>query len=132
MSERADVPSLLAEKCIACRRDAPRVTEAEMADLLPLIPDWKIEESDGVQRLVRTFRTPNFRDALALTQVIGDLAEAEGHHPMLLTEWGKVTIYWWTLKIRGLHRNDFIMAAKTDALAENLGLLRQDGSRRTS
>ena len=47
---------------------------------------------------------------------IAELAEAEGHHPALLTEWGKVTVSWWTHKIRGLHRNDFIMAAKTDAL----------------
>ena len=132
MSERADAPSLLNETCIACRRDAPRVTEEEMADMLPLIPDWQIEEYNGVPRLVRTFRTPDFRDALALTQVIGDLAESEGHHPMLLTEWGKVTIYWWTHKIRGLHRNDFIMAAKTDALADNLGLLRQNETAKAS
>ena len=45
------------------------------------------------------------------------LAEAEGHHPALLTEWGRVTVTWWTHKIRGLHRNDFIMAAKTEMLA---------------
>jgi 4a-hydroxytetrahydrobiopterin dehydratase len=65
---------------------------------------------------VRTFRVKTFRDALILTGQIGELAEAEGHHPAILTEWGKVTVSWWTHKIRGLHRNDFIMAAKTDAL----------------
>jgi 4a-hydroxytetrahydrobiopterin dehydratase len=47
---------------------------------------------------------------------VGELAEAEGHHPVLVTRWGSVTVIWWTHKIRGLHRNDFIMAAKTDAL----------------
>jgi 4a-hydroxytetrahydrobiopterin dehydratase len=73
--------------------------------------------------LVRTFRVPTFRDALAFTQRVGELAEEEGHHPMLRTEWGKVTVSWWSHKIRGLHRNDFIMAAKTDALARDAGII---------
>ena len=123
MTEGADVPHLMAETCIACRRDAPRVTDDEAAELQPQNPDWTLEEHHGVPRLVRTFRLPNFRDALAFTQRIGELAEEEGHHPALLTEWGKVTVSWWTHKIRGLHRNDFIMAAKTDALAKNAGIL---------
>src|SRR5262249_37265726 len=67
-------------------------------------------------QLERVFHFPSFADALAFTNQIGTLAEAEGHHPALLTEWGRVTVTWWTHKIRGLHRNDFIMAAKTDAL----------------
>jgi 4a-hydroxytetrahydrobiopterin dehydratase len=119
----ADAPDLLAERCIACRRDAPRVTDEEAAALAPLIPDWRREEHDGVPRLVRTFRVPTFRDALAFTQHVGELAEEEGHHPMLRTEWGKVTVSWWSHKIRGLHRNDFIMAAKTDALARDAGII---------
>ena len=119
-TERSD---LLAEACVACRRDAPRVTAEEVAELTPLIPDWVNEDHDGVPRLVRVFRLPTFRDALAFTQRVGELAEAEGHHPALLTEWGKVTVSWWTHKIRGLHRNDFIMAAKTDALAREVGVV---------
>ena len=119
----ADAPDLLAEKCIACRRDAPRVTEAEMTELRPLIPDWELQDHNGVPRLMRAFRVPNFSDALAFTQQVGQLAEDEGHHPAILTEWGKVTVSWWTHKIRGLHRNDFIMAAKTDALAHEAGVL---------
>jgi 4a-hydroxytetrahydrobiopterin dehydratase len=113
-------PDLLAERCVACRRDAPRVTDEEASELRPMIPDWTTEEPEGVPRLVRTFRFPNFRDALAFTNQVGELAETEGHHPALLTEWGKVTVTWYTHKIRGLHRNDFIMAAKTDALASEL------------
>jgi 4a-hydroxytetrahydrobiopterin dehydratase len=123
VADLADAPDLLAEKCVACRRDAPRVTAEEAVELSPLIPDWEMEEHDGVPRLVRTFRVPTFRDALAFTGHVGELAEAEGHHPAILTEWGKVTVSWWTHKIRGLHRNDFIMAAKTDALARELGVL---------
>lgn len=121
MTDAADTQPLTSQTCVACRRDAPRVTEAEMAELQPQIPDWSLEDHDGVPRLVRTFRVPTFHDALALTAAIGELADAEGHHPALLTEWGKVTVSWWTHKIRGLHRNDYIMAAKTDALVAERG-----------
>ena len=109
--------TLVQERCVACRRDAPRVTDEEMAALTPQIPDWEITEHEGVPRLVRTLRFPDFAQALAFTQRVGEIAEAEGHHPAILTEWGRVTVSWWTHKIRGLHRNDFIMAAKTDRLA---------------
>ena len=127
MSDVANAPDLLAETCVACRRDAPRVTDEEAAALTPLIPDWEREEHDGVRRLVRIFRFPNFRDALAFTLRVGELAEEEGHHPALLTEWGRVTVSWWTHKIRGLHRNDYIMAAKTDVLARDASVLDDPG-----
>lgn len=108
--------ALTQEKYVACRRDAPQVTEAEMAELKPQIPAWQIVERDGIQRLERVFSFANFAEAMAFTSKVGALAEEEGHHPAILTEWGKVTVTWWTHKIKGLHRNDFIMAAKTDAL----------------
>jgi 4a-hydroxytetrahydrobiopterin dehydratase len=117
VSDVAEIEELREQRCVACRRDSPRVTEEEAAALQPLIPEWAMEEHDGVPRLVRTFKLPNFREALAFTQRVGELAEEEGHHPAILTEWGKVTVSWWTHKIKGLHKNDFIMAAKTDALA---------------
>ena len=107
---------LTQEKCVACRGDAPKVTEDEMAELRPRIPDWKLAEHDGIPRLERVFRFKDFAQALAFTVGVGELAEEEGHHPAILTEWGRVTVSWWTHKIRGLHRNDFIMAAKTDQL----------------
>jgi 4a-hydroxytetrahydrobiopterin dehydratase len=74
-------------------------------------------ERDGIQRLEQAFNFPDFADALVFTNAVGALAEQESHHPALLTEWGSVTVTWWTHKIRGLHQNDFIMAAKTDQLA---------------
>ncbi len=92
------------------------VTEPEMAELLPQVPGWQIAERDGIKRLERVFAFDNFAQALAFTTRVGELAEMESHHPALLTEWGRVTVTWWTHKIRGLHRNDFIMAAKTDQL----------------
>ena len=103
-------------KCVACRVGEPTVTEAEIAEFLPQIPQWQIVEREGVKRLERVFQFKDFAQALAFTNKVGALAEAEGHHPALLTEWGQVTVTWWTHKIRGLHRNDFIMAAKTDGL----------------
>ncbi|GIT24315.1 MAG: hypothetical protein CM1200mP41_03590 [Gammaproteobacteria bacterium] len=71
---------------------------------------------NGIEQISRIYAFDNFVDAIAFTNRIGDLAETEGHHPALLTEWGRVTVRWWTHKIRGLHRNDLIMGAKSDAL----------------
>ena len=103
-------------KCVACRGGEPTVTDAEMALYAPQVPEWKIVEREQVKRLERVFKFKNFIDALAFTNKVGGIAEAEGHHPAILTEWGAVTVTWWTHKINGLHRNDFIMAAKTDQL----------------
>ncbi|MDV7211956.1 4a-hydroxytetrahydrobiopterin dehydratase [Azotobacter beijerinckii] len=104
--------------CEACRADAPKVSEAELAELIGQIPDWNVENRDGILQLEKVFPFRNFAQALAFTNAVGALAEAEGHHPALLTEWGKVTVTWWSHKIRGLHRNDFVMAARTDEVAK--------------
>lgn len=106
--------TLAGMKCEACQRGAPTVTDEEMTELLSQIPEWRVDTVDGVPRLVRVFDFPDFASALDFTNRVGALAEAEQHHPAILTEWGRVTVSWWTHKIRGLHRNDFIMAAKTD------------------
>ncbi|HZI95167.1 MAG TPA: 4a-hydroxytetrahydrobiopterin dehydratase [Patescibacteria group bacterium] len=111
-----DKPDLVGEKCVACRRDAPKVTPEEISELKPLVPDWEIVDVAGVPRLSRTVKFPDFARALAFTNKVGALAEAADHHPEIRTAWGEVTVSWWTHKIRGLHRNDFIMAAKTDRL----------------
>jgi 4a-hydroxytetrahydrobiopterin dehydratase len=112
---------LTEERCVACRRDAPTVSDGEIAALLPQIPNWELIELDGVKRLRRVFSFDDFAQALDFTRTVGALAEEEGHHPALLTEWGRTTVSWWTHKIKGLHRNDFIMAAKTDALYQSVG-----------
>ncbi|MBI5304553.1 MAG: 4a-hydroxytetrahydrobiopterin dehydratase [Chloroflexi bacterium] len=101
-------------KCVACRGGEPTVTDAEITEYKPQIPDWQFVERDNINRLERAFKFKNFVQAIAFTNKVAELAEAEGHHPAILTEWGKVTVTWWTHKIKGLHRNDFIMAAKTD------------------
>ena len=112
----AAMESLTQTHCVACRRDAPTVTPQEIAELHPQVPEWAIVEVEGIPRLQRVFTFVDFAQALAFTDAIGAIAEEEGHHPALLTEWGRVTVSWWTHKIKGLHRNDFVMAAKTDEL----------------
>ena len=108
---------LSSRKCEACRPESPLVTQDEIDALMPQIPDWKIIEEQNVDRLIRAFKFADFDSALAFTNRVGELAEQEGHHPAILTEWGKVTVSWWTHKINGLHINDLIMAARTDAIA---------------
>lgn len=110
---------LTEQKCEACRVGAPSVTPDEIRELQPKIPDWQIIEEDGIRKLDRRFQFKNFKDALAFTNAVGAIAEEEGHHPRLTTEWGKVGVTWWTHKIRNLHKNDFIMAAKTNAVYRN-------------
>ncbi|WGV26091.1 4a-hydroxytetrahydrobiopterin dehydratase [Halotia branconii] len=109
--------TLLPQTCAPCSGDSPPITKAEIAELKPQIPDWKIIDENGEARLQHVYKFPDFQKALAFTQQVGEEAEKQGHHPALLTEWGKVTVTWWTHAIEGLHRNDFIMAAKTDAIA---------------
>ncbi len=107
---------LTGKKCEPCRVGAPKLTPREIAAMKPQIPDWGIVTRDGVDVLERVFQFDDFTGAMAFTVKLGELAESEGHHPALLTEWGRVTVSWWTHKIGGLHANDFIMAAKTDHL----------------
>jgi 4a-hydroxytetrahydrobiopterin dehydratase len=111
-----EMETLTQMKCVACRKDAPTVTAAEIAEFHPQVSDWEIVELDGIKRLRRVLSFDDFAQALEFTKKVGELAEEEGHHPALLTEWGRTTVTWWTHKIKGLHRNDFIMAAKTDEL----------------
>jgi 4a-hydroxytetrahydrobiopterin dehydratase len=105
-------------KCVPCRGGDPSLTDDQIQELHPQVPEWGVVELDGIKRLERVFKFRNFKDALAFTVKVGDLAEAEDHHPTLKTEWGKVTVTWWTHVIKGLHQNDFVMAAKTDQLYE--------------
>ena len=111
---------LASERCVACRPGAPPVGDADARTLLREIPDWRIVVRDGVSRLERVFAFPDFARALAFTNAVGAIAERAEHHPALLTEWGRVTVSWWTHTISGLHRNDFVMAAQTDRLFASL------------
>lgn len=108
--------------CSACRADAPRVSAEEAQQGLAQLPEWKIVQEDSIDHLQRVYKFKNFIDALQFTQAVGMLAEEHNHHPALLTEWGKVSVSWWTHKIKGLHENDFILAAKTEALFKKMNV----------
>ena len=110
--------ALYEKHCEACQLGAPLTTEEQSNELILSVPAWKKEFHDGVEKLIREFHFIEFEAAFKFTYKIANRAERENHHPSILTEWGKVTVFWWTHKINGLHINDFIMAAKTDMLAK--------------
>ncbi|HEY3778326.1 MAG TPA: 4a-hydroxytetrahydrobiopterin dehydratase [Rhizomicrobium sp.] len=101
----------LAEKtCTPCRGGIPPLSRQDAEALSAQAPEWTL--MDDAHRIERTFRFGNFREALALVDKVGALAEAEGHHPDISFGWGYATVSLQTKKIKGLHENDFIMAAK--------------------
>jgi 4a-hydroxytetrahydrobiopterin dehydratase len=108
--------SLAQKTCVPCRGGIPPLTPAEAGAFLKQTEGWELLE--GSTKIRRTFKTKNFASALALVQKVGDLAESEGHHPDISFGWGYCTVLFYTHKIKGLHENDFIMAAKVNALAE--------------
>lgn len=104
------------QSCEACKAGAPTLTEQELTQAQAQLPNWRVEEVEGVLRFVRSFAFKDFAAAFAFAAKVGDLAEAHAHHPKLVVEWGKVEVSWWTHKIQGIHMNDAVMAAKTDSL----------------
>jgi 4a-hydroxytetrahydrobiopterin dehydratase len=110
---------LLEMKCVACRGGEPKLTESEISELQPQVAEWQVKEVNGEKRLERVFKFKNFAQALEFTNKIGAIAEEEDHHPLIITEYGRVTVDWWTHVIKGLHKNDFIMAAKSDYLYQS-------------
>ena len=107
---------LAKQKCEACRADAPRGTDDELPIQLMEIPEWQPITEDSVLMLRRVFKFDDYQESLEFTKKVAALADEEDHHPAILLEWGKVEVTWWTHKIGGLHKNDFIAAAKTDTL----------------
>jgi 4a-hydroxytetrahydrobiopterin dehydratase len=103
-------------KCEACRTDAPHVTHDEVVEFLKETPGWQVTKEEDVNKLVKTYFFKNWEESQAFANRVGDMADTEGHHPSITTEWGRVTIRWWTHKIAGLHKNDFIMAARCETL----------------
>ena len=108
--------NLCDSQCVPCSKGAEPMDEIEIKKYLEKISDWNLVDYCGVRCLSRTFKFKDFRAALEFTNQVGRIAEEQQHHPLLMTEWGKVTVNWWTHKIGGLHLNDFIMAGKTSAL----------------
>ena len=100
--------------CVPCKGGVPTLTDAEIAEYAPDVPEWRKVVRDGIPRIEREYAFKDFRQALAFTVAVGELAEREQHHPDIHLAWGRVRVETWTHKIKGLHRNDFILAAKCD------------------
>ncbi len=108
--------SLKESKCEACTIDAPLVSDNEATELLKELDNWKIEQRDGTKQLVKQFKFSNYEKSVDFCKKVADLAESEDHHPKIILEYGCVEVSWWSHKIEGLHKNDFICAAKTDQI----------------
>ena len=107
---------LTGKTCVPCRGGVPTLTDDEILRLVPQVPEWHVRSADGMKRLWREFAFPDFVRAMGFAVKVGELAEREQHHPDLHVAWGKVGVEIWTHKIRGLHENDFILAAKIDRI----------------
>jgi len=108
--------NLAAGKCVPCRAGEPSLTETEIEELMFHVPQWQFIVRDGIPHIQRIFKFKEYVQAVEFTNKIAAIAEEEDHHPLIILEWGKVTAQWWTHTVKGLHKNDFIMAAKTDEL----------------
>ena len=112
--------------CKPCTAGGKPLTTAECDALLQQLTGWSIESENAVAQLSKTYLFTDFDQALVFTNQIGSIARQHDHHPALLTEWGKVTVRWWTHSVSGLQRNDFIMAARTDEASRQLAKTRSD------
>ncbi|MGF7173479.1 4a-hydroxytetrahydrobiopterin dehydratase [Azospirillum doebereinerae] len=107
---------LAARRCEPCRGGVPPMDRGMAEDYLVQVPGWTLK--DQPMRIERDFRLPDFAQAQAFAAQVGDLCEAEGHHAEIHYGWGHCTVAFWTHKIKGLHENDFVMAAKVNGIAD--------------
>lgn len=109
-------PKLTTQKCVPCEGNVKPYTKEQIAIYKTQVPDWNVVDD---KKLVREFKLKDFKQALRFINKVGEIAEAQGHHPDInLYNWNKVTITLWTHKIKGLYLNDFILAAKIDELTK--------------
>lgn len=111
--------SLAEQSCQTCTRDSEPVAAAKAQDYLAQLPGWEIVSVNGVQQLQKVYTVKPYARTLAFAMALGELAERHNHHPAMLLEWGKLRVNWWTHVLGGLHLNDFILAAQTDALFDD-------------
>ena len=117
--KRGKMEELANQKCVACDRGAPKADDELINNFLKTSDEWDLVVENDIPKLARIYKFNNFKSAMEFSNLIGDMAEDEGHHPLIITEWGKVTIKWWTHKIKNLHLNDLIAASKTENIYIN-------------
>ncbi|MCW8333422.1 4a-hydroxytetrahydrobiopterin dehydratase [Vibrio sp. SCSIO 43135] len=105
-------------RCEACSIDAVALTLEERQRLLLELDGWQLLDREGIPQLEKEYKFKNYLQAWSFANKVSEIAEEEFHHPSILLEWGKVTVTWWSHSIKGLHKNDFICAAKCDSVVE--------------
>ena len=103
-------------RCEACTKESIALSSQEVQSMLLELDNWMMVEREGIPQLAKVYTFKNFKLAWAFSNHVAELAEQEFHHPSIVLEWGKVTVTWWSHSIKGLHKNDFICAAKCDQL----------------
>jgi len=111
--------ALIKQQCEICRPGSESITERDQKKYIIELPKWSVFSDRSVKKLSREFTFKNFIEALVFINKIGELAELNQHHPEIHLQWGKVVVTWWTHSINGLHKNDFILAAKSDDIFLN-------------
>ena len=111
-----NVSDLKSGVCVPCEQGGEPMDATQISKYAPQVSQWELVDKENIAKLMHKFKFRNFAQAISFADKVGALAEKNGHHPKLVVEWGRVTVYWWTHAVGGLHRNDFIMAAKTDEL----------------
>ena len=111
---------LLSKKCVPCEAGIPPLSKEKIAEYIKqLSSEWQLIEEKNIPRIKKRFKFANFKDAIAFVNKIANLAEKEGHHPNIFVFYNKVDIELYTHAIKGMHDNDFIMAAKIDELIKS-------------
>ena len=114
---RKDLANL---ECVPCRGGIPPLIDLKIKQMLPAVPGWERIKEDGVDKIRRKYKFKNFVKAMEFTNKVAEIAEDQGHHPDIFIQWNIVELTLWTHAIKGLHENDFILAAKIDEMKEQL------------
>src|SRR5688572_28513693 len=100
--------------CKPAKSGAEHVTHEEVTEYLLTLPGWQVTKEEEINKLRKTYFFKKYPDAVSFVDRVAEEAEEQQHHPVIVLEWGRVTVTWWTHVLEGLHINDFIMAAKTE------------------
>ncbi|MEM8603547.1 MAG: 4a-hydroxytetrahydrobiopterin dehydratase [Cyanobacteria bacterium P01_H01_bin.121] len=108
---------LVEQKCVPCEGNVQPLSDQDIEIMQTQVPGWDVVTEDGSKRLRKVYKFKDFVTAMDFANRVGQVAEEQGHHPLICTTWGETTIFWWTHAIDGLHQNDFVMAARTEQAA---------------
>ncbi|MHA1938736.1 MAG: 4a-hydroxytetrahydrobiopterin dehydratase [Candidatus Thorarchaeota archaeon] len=101
--------------CVPCRGGIPPLETPKISEMMSIVPGWTLKR-EGIDKIEKKFKFKNFRKAMTFVNKVADVANEQDHHPDIFIHWNEMTLTFYTHAIKGLHDNDFIMAAKIDEL----------------